>query len=138
MLTILRSQYARMLEHVRRGLPNEACGLLAGETAGEDAAVGRVFLLGNADRSPEHFSMLPAEQFAAVREMRRGGLRLLGNFHSHPQTPARMSQEDRRLAFDKSLRYLIFSLAEETPVLRCFRIDAAGAVTEEPISYREG
>ena len=45
--------------------------------------------------------------------MRSHGWQLLGNFHSHPETPARPSEEDKRLVFDTSLSYLILSLAAE-------------------------
>jgi len=46
----------------------------------------------------------------------------LGNFHSHPSTPARQSKEDIRLAYDPSASYLILSLAEDIPVLKAFGI----------------
>lgn len=97
----------------------------------------QVYLLANADASPVHYSMAPAEQFAAVKDMRQNGWALLGNLHSHPATPARPSEEDKRLAFDPALRYLICSLAGPQPVLKCFRIRGA-AVDEEPISLLEG
>ena len=54
---------------------------------------------------------------AAVKNMRANNFEILGNFHSHPNSPARMSEEDKRLAFDVNLSYLILSLAENEPVL---------------------
>lgn len=44
--------------------------------------------------------MDPREQFAVVKDMRNNNLTLLGNFHSHPASPSRPSEEDKRLAFD--------------------------------------
>lgn len=96
-----------MKEAARVGAPLEVCGLLAGR----DGVVERYFPMTNADAAAEHFSMLPEEQFAAVKEMRRGGLRLLAIWHSHPASPARMSQEDLRLALTPEVIYVITSLA---------------------------
>jgi proteasome lid subunit RPN8/RPN11 len=76
--------------------------------------------------------MAPEDQFKVIADMRKTGLALLGNFHSHPATPARPSEEDIRLAFDPSLSYVIISLQEPEPVLKSFRIQK-GAAVEEPV-----
>lgn len=122
------SDYDAIVGHAKAGLPNEACGLIAGIVQGDQKMVEKVYLLSNPDQSPEHFSIDPREQLAAVKDMRARGFSPLGNFHSHPSTPSRPSQEDIRLAYDPKASYLILSLAEETPVLRAFEI-AGGAVT---------
>lgn len=126
------SDYDAIVGHAKAGLPNEACGLIAGIVQGDQKMVEKVYLLSNPDQSPEHFSIDPREQLAAVKDMRARGFSPLGNFHSHPSTPSRPSQEDIRLAYDPKASYLILSLAEETPVLRAFEI-AGGAVTLQPL-----
>jgi len=129
----------KMLAHARAALPNEGCGLLAGVIEGEARVVRGVYGLANTDASPEHFSMAPEEQFAAVADMRQKGWRLLGNFHSHPATPARPSDEDKRLAFDPSLSYVIISLAGREAVLKSFRIDkGAMSAAEEEVREAAG
>jgi len=75
--------------------------------------------------------MNPKEQFAAVKDMRNNGWELLGNFHSHPATPSRPSEEDIRLAFDPKASYLILSLKDDTPVLKSFNISSGQATQEE-------
>ena len=115
-----KSDYDRIVGHAKAGLPNEACGLIAGTVRGGVKTVEKVYLLSNPDQSPEHFSVDPREQLAAVREMRALGLSPLGNFHSHPSTPARPSREDIRLAHDPKASYLILSLAGKEPVLKSF------------------
>ena len=75
-----------IVAHARKGLPNEACGLLAWEVQGDEKVIKKVYCLNNLDQSPEHFSMSPEEQFKAVADLRKNGLALLGNFHSHPRT----------------------------------------------------
>ena len=123
MIILTKKLFEEMLTHARAEFPLEACGLLGGKFDGEKKIVKKVYCLTNTDKSREHFSMTPAEQFAAVKDMRSNGWQLLGNFHSHPETPARMSDEDKRLAFDKNLSYLILSLATSEPILKSFRFD---------------
>lgn len=134
MLFLKKQDYEKILAHCRQGLPNEACGLIGGRKEGENQYVEKVYLLTNTDASREHFSMDPKEQFAAVKDMRGNGYELLGNFHSHPESPSRPSEEDKRLAYDTKVNYLILSLMEpEQPVLKAFRIDEEKQVTVEPI-----
>jgi len=86
----------------------------------------------NVDHSPEHFSFDPAEQFQTLRSARDAGLELIANYHSHPSTPSRPSEEDIRLAYDPEIIYIIVSLASEVPVIKAFRI-RNGIAKEEPI-----
>jgi proteasome lid subunit RPN8/RPN11 len=119
-LRITPEALAEIVAHAREALPDEACGYL-GE---RDGAVGRVVRMTNAEKSPTRFSLLPEEQFAAVRLLRAEGVSLRGVYHSHPDGPARLSAEDRRLAFDESLSYVVVSLAGDPPAVRSFRIGA--------------
>jgi proteasome lid subunit RPN8/RPN11 len=130
-LILPREHREAMILHGRRGLPAESCGLIAGEIRGEEKTVRAVYALTNTDRSAEHFSMDPAEQFRAVKDMRSRGWVLLGNFHSHPATAARPSPEDIRLAFDPSLSYVILSFQKEAPELKSFLIREGQAAEEE-------
>ena len=118
-----------IFEQAYNELPNETCGLLAGT----QTEVVKLFPMTNIDHSPEHFSFDPAEQFKVLREARAEGLQIIANFHSHPETPSRPSEEDIRLAYDPNILYFIASLAAEIPVLKAFRIQN-GKVTEEIIS----
>jgi len=120
-----------IFEQAYKELPNETCGLLAGT----QAEVVKLFPMTNIDHSSEHFSFDPAEQFKVLREARAEGLQIIANFHSHPETPSRPSEEDIRLAYDPNILYFIASLAAEIPVLKAFRIQN-GKVTEEIISYQ--
>ena len=108
----------KIIAHAKSELPNEACGYLAGK----DGVVTVHFELTNIDHSPEHFSFDPAEQFDVIKKTRAEGLEILANYHSHPATPARPSEEDIRLAFDPSINYVIISLAEVEPVIKAFKI----------------
>lgn len=106
-------------EQAKKEAPLEACGYLLGsdkENASENYAMT------NIDHSEEHFSLDPKEQFAAIKYARKNNLKVVGNWHSHPASPSRPSQEDIRLAYDPSILYFILSLAAEEPVLNAFRI----------------
>ena len=134
MLKISKKDYEKILNHCRQGLPNEACGLLAGNTQGDETTVTEVYLLTNLDASREHFSMDPKEQLAALKDARAKGAKIIGNFHSHTESPSRPSEEDKRLAFDPSILYLILSLQEaDNPVLKAFEIDKEKKVTTQEI-----
>ncbi len=137
-IRLKRSDYQKMLNHAVSGLPDEACGLLGGTISENgDKVVKAIYPLTNIDHSSEHFSMDPKEQLASVRDMRQNGWVPLGNFHSHPESPSRPSDEDKRLAYDKTASYLILSLQNRTePVLNAFHIEGGDAV-QETIVYDE-
>ena len=63
---------------------------------------------------------------------------MIGNFHSHPESPSRPSEEDKRLAYDSSVRYLILSLMDmDAPVLNGFEIIDRTDVTKEDVVVAE-
>ena len=134
MLYLKKEDYEKILAHCKEGLPNEACGLIGGTIEGDKRSIQKVYLLTNIDQSNEHFSMDPKEQLAAVKDARAAGLAMLGNFHSHPESPSRPSEEDKRLAYDSTAEYLILSLMEPgNPVLKAFGVDAEKNVTVHEI-----
>lgn len=138
MIYIKKEDYEEIIAYAKAGLPNEACGLLGGTVDGKDRRIEKVYYLTNIDASREHFSMDPKEQFEAVKDMRTNGLSLIGNFHSHPESPSRPSEEDKRLAYDSSVRYLILSLMDmDAPVLNGFEIIDRTDVTKEDVVVAE-
>ena len=122
-VTLDRINYEQMLDEALKQVPNEACGIVAGTDKDGVRSIEKVYILENIDHSPEHFSLDAREQLAAIKDMRQRGLSLLGNWHSHPSTPSRPSEEDMRLAFDKNASYFILSLAGEEPLLNAFHIE---------------
>jgi proteasome lid subunit RPN8/RPN11 len=128
MIRIENEVLASIIAHARKDLPNEACGYLAGR---EDY-ITKSYELTNIDRSPEHFSFDPAEQFQTLTDSRNNGLQIIANYHSHPLTPARPSLEDIRLAYDPEIRYVIISLALPEADVKSFRM-VNGVVEKEEI-----
>ena len=132
MIKLSKSDYEKILKHAESELPNEACGLIGGVTEGGDKLIKKVYLLTNTDHSNEHFSMDPKEQLAAVKDMRANGFVPLGNWHSHPESPSRPSDEDKRLAYDSKASYMILSLMNrEEPVLNSFHISGTDSEKEQ-------
>lgn len=117
-MQIKREIIKEIVEHARKEAPIEACGYLAKE----NGVIVKTFKLTNVDKSKEHFSFDPKEQFASLRQARQERLEISAVYHSHPATPARPSDEDIELAYDPNLIYVIVSLAERVPEVKGFRI----------------
>lgn len=132
MIKLSKADYITILAHARECVPEEACGLIAGVIENGDKIIKKVYVLTNIDHSNEHFSLDPKEQLAAVKDMRANGYAPLGNWHSHPESPSRPSDEDKRLAYDSKASYMILSLMDDVnPVLNSFHIEGTDAAKEE-------
>lgn len=107
-----------IIKHSKADAPIEACGYLLGK----EGSITLSLPMTNLDKSGEHFTFVPEEQFQALKKSRELGLKLVGVYHSHPESPARPSDEDKRLLVDPTYVYIIASLAEAEPVVRAFSI----------------
>jgi proteasome lid subunit RPN8/RPN11 len=125
MLKMSRKVVEAIVAHAKREIPLEACGYLAEK----DGIAVMAYRLANADASENHFSLIPEEQFAAVRHMRAAKMRLCAVYHSHPCSEAIPSEEDIRLAYDPDISYVIVSLSGKTETVSSFRIQ--GSVVEK-------
>ncbi len=117
-IRITNSVYNGMVEHAQKETPIEACGYLAGK----EGVINQYYAMKNIDNSPEHFSFDPVEQFGVLNKTRADDLVIMANYHSHPATPSRPSEEDIKLAYDPNIFYLIVSLAEDKPAINAFKI----------------
>ncbi|MGN0427667.1 MAG: M67 family metallopeptidase [Agathobacter sp.] len=134
-MSIIRMPYPfldEMVDFAKKNLPNEACGLIAGVEDETGREIKKVYYLTNVDAANDHFTMDPKEQLSAIKDMRANGLKPLGNWHSHPQSPSRPSEEDKKLAYDPKASYMILSLMAQNPVLNSFRIES-GVVEKEDL-----
>lgn len=131
--------FEEIVAHCRAGLPNEACGVVAGE----EGRPVQVYRMRNAEESPVVYRFDEREQLQVWSEIEDKGWEPLAFFHSHTHTEAYPSPTDRAHAHWRDpvtgeevpaypgTRYLILSLAEEDPVLRGFTFVAGDAVEEE-------
>ena len=109
---------AKLIEHANSLNPIESCGYLAGK----DNVITSFYPMTNIDNSPEHFSFDPKEQFSVVKEVRAKEEKILAVYHSHPETPARLSEEDIKLFNDPDPVYIIVSLKDELPQIKGFKV----------------
>ena len=120
--------YERMIGQARGGFPLEVCGILGGK----GNIVSAIYPMTNTDTGRDHFMMDPREQFSVVKTLRSQELEMLAVYHSHPATPARLSDEDIRLALTPDISYVIVSLADPSaPEVRSFRIADKKVDSEE-------
>ena len=126
-MTIPQNIIDELIAQAQKDAPNESCGYLLGA----DDKVSETYWMENIDHSSEHFSFAPKDQFAALRYAREHGLKILANWHSHPASPSRPSQEDLRLANDPTIRYAILSLLDGEPKLNSFKILNGEVVDKE-------
>jgi proteasome lid subunit RPN8/RPN11 len=128
-LEIPTNIFERMVAQAKALAPIEACGILAGK----DDKAEKLFEMTNADDRSDHFMMEPKEQFTVVKNIRSADLEMLAIYHSHPETPARPSAEDIRLALTPDVIYVIVSLQDaKVPAVKGFFIED-GTVTEVPV-----
>jgi proteasome lid subunit RPN8/RPN11 len=125
--------YLQMVGHAFDGLPEEACGLFAGDPGREGAARVDVFYpCTNAAASSKLYTVDPKDFLRADRDAESRGLELLGVMHSHTHTDAYPSPTDVEQAPDPGWHYVIVSLRDTAPVLRSFRI-VEGEISEEAV-----
>ena len=121
------------MTHAVAGLPNEACGLLAGRIEDGVSKAEHFFPMTNADRSDLTYRLDGQEQLEVFKEIDDKGWELMGIFHSHTHTEAYPSSTDRRQAFYPEAHYLLVSLQDRNnPDLRAFTI-RGGMVKEEEV-----
>src|SRR5688572_12873216 len=119
-------------------MPNEACGLLVGETyAGDGGSPTRYVSLRNAAESPYRYMIDPQDQLRVWLELEDAGEVPWAIVHSHVASAAVPSATDVGLAFFPESLYVICSLAGEMPALRAWSI-RDGAVSEVPLAVTEG
>jgi proteasome lid subunit RPN8/RPN11 len=131
MLRLSDATYLEIVGHCLDGLPDEACGVLAGPLGTgkvvaayrcrNDAASARVYTLNGQD-------LLRADRDAQAK-----GMEIIGVYHSHTHTEPYPSPTDVTQAPDPEWHYVIVSLREAEPMLRSYRI-VDGKIDEEPVT----
>ncbi len=131
MLTLTPDVWRRMVGHAYDGLPDEACGLFAGDPA--TGLTSLFYPCRNAAGSSRVYTVDPGDHLRADRDAEGRGLEILGVMHSHTHTEAYPSPTDVTQAPDPDWHYVIVSLKREAAVLRSYRI-VDGGIDEEPVA----
>ncbi len=122
-----------LVAHARESFPDEACGVVG--LAG--SRVVRLLPARNAAASPQIRFTFDEDGYRKVIELEHEGLEV-GIYHSHPVSPAYPSATDRaemRATWPGCLQLMVTLRHDATtgPELHAYRIDQAGAVTEEEL-----
>jgi proteasome lid subunit RPN8/RPN11 len=135
-MRLSHGDWLAILGHCYDGLPDEACGLLAGRlrpgSVVPDGRVAAVYPCRNQEASARTYTVDSRDLIRAMRDAESKGMELVGVFHSHTHTEAWPSPTDVRLAFEPNWLYVIVSLAGGDPVLRGYRI-VEGNIAEVPV-----
>jgi proteasome lid subunit RPN8/RPN11 len=143
MLKIGQRQIDAIERHAAREYPHECCGLLVGriEGDGRTRVVCETFAVANAWGAGEALThrmrITPLDYARAEREFAARGLGVVGNYHSHPDHPARPSQFDlEHLAPWATMSYVVVSVAQAGAVdLRSWELEPdRSRFNEEEIS----
>jgi [CysO sulfur-carrier protein]-S-L-cysteine hydrolase len=118
--TVLLSKktYSKMINKCRRGLPNEACGLLSGR--GNRCLT--VWPMKNIEPTPFSFAMDINQQEKTLKKMKDINEDFIGIYHSHPNGVAFPSEDDVRHAVYPEVFYFVISIGQKKENLKCYRI----------------
>ena len=101
--------YETMHHHVALQLPEEACGLIAGEIDQSSYRALAVFPTTNVLHSTTRFKIDPQEQLDIFKQIEAEDWELLGIYHSHPNGPDEPSATDIAEAYYPEAVNLIWS-----------------------------
>ena len=123
-----------MLAAAYDGLPDEACGLFAGDP--ETGRVDVFYECRNVAESAKLYTIDGRDHLRADRDAEDRGIEIIGVMHSHTHTDAYPSPTDVDQAPDPSWHYVIVSLRLSEPVLRSYRI-VDGEIQEEAVTVAD-
>lgn len=102
-----------IVEHARREVPNEACGIVVGSApAAEGGRALRFAPTRNAAESPYRYEIDSGELLRLTLDADAADEAFWAIVHSHVASPARPSPTDLGLAFYPDALYVLVSLAE--------------------------
>jgi proteasome lid subunit RPN8/RPN11 len=115
-LTIPQAIFDAMLDHAKRELPNECCGLLAG--AADQVALH--IPLVNELQSPTAYRSDPQSMLNAMKAMRVAGTEIVAIYHSHPTSEPIPSKRDLAENEYGEVVQVIISLQGKVPDVRAW------------------
>ena len=132
-VTTSRAIKRALVAQARREQPRECCGLLVGRRR----AVAFAVATRNVDPAPDRFRVDDAAHIELRRVLRafRPGLEVVGVYHSHPRSGARLSASDVGEAYYPNWIHLVVGLSGRRAELRAFEV-RRGAAQALPIRWR--
>jgi proteasome lid subunit RPN8/RPN11 len=106
-LTELQKQI--LSNHADKERPNESCAILFGTEKDGKSKVEKVFLTKNIDQSPVNFTISAEQRLEADKMEKELQLKIIGIFHSHPDSKAYPSSTDKKFMDLNPVVWVIFS-----------------------------
>ena len=120
---------ARMIAEARAALPNECCGLLEGERAGDAIRVLALHPTANLASDPAAgFEVDPSAHIALRCKLRGTGRAVVGCYHSHPNGRPMPSERDRAGGCEEGFFWIIAAVAGGEVTLAAFQGPEFGPV----------
>lgn len=115
-----KEMYEAIIEHARRDVPRECCGIIAGHSG----IPSQLYELRNIAEGNRLYEVDPAQLIELeFNVLENDGSDIVAIYHSHPESPAYPSRTDVDLAYWPEAVYLICSLENPAePYIRGFRI----------------
>lgn len=131
MIKFNRGVYDEIIEHARRGVPFEVCGVLGG-SRGAPSVVEEAYPVENVSDSPRtNYYMDPEDQLRAIDRVEEDGWEVVGFYHSHPEGPDHPSETDAKRATWPKHSYVIVSLGADDAFVGSWRWTGEEFVSEE-------
>ena len=106
-LTELQKQI--LSNHADNEKPNESCAILFGTEKDGKSKVEKVFLTKNIVQSPVNFTISAEQRLEADKMEKKSQLKIIGIFHSHPDSKAYPSSTDKKFMDLNPVVWIIFS-----------------------------
>jgi proteasome lid subunit RPN8/RPN11 len=108
-IILTKVQKQILSNHADKEKPNESCAILLGTENEDTLKVERVFLTKNTDQSPVNFTISAEQRLEADKMEKELQLKIIGIFHSHPESKAYPSSTDKKFMDLNPVVWVIFS-----------------------------
>ena len=108
-ITLTKAQKQILVNHANSEKPNESCAILFGEKNNQNTLVKSVFLTENIEKSPVKFTISAEQILEADNIEKKSSMKIIGIFHSHPNSDAFPSETDKKFMEINPGIWLIYS-----------------------------
>ncbi len=108
-IILTEAQKQILSNHANDEKPYESCAILFGTDNEEEIKVEKVFLTKNIDQSPVNFTISAEQRLEADKMEKELQLKIIGIFHSHPDSKAYPSNTDKKFMELNPEVWVIFS-----------------------------
>ena len=108
-IILTKSQKQLLSNHADNEKPNESCAILFGTEDEEEIKVEKIFLTKNIEKSSVNFTISAEQRLEADKMERELQLKIIGIFHSHPDSNAYPSSTDKKFMELNPVIWIIFS-----------------------------